>query len=124
MITSVAHIIRNKEHCFKQIFNIQKINRILKVNKTFHYHVVSDGVSMSILYKVRNRVLDQLLTDGVIKHRYEDGFYVYELAIDPNMKTWMAVVRRDIQTGKEVCAQHITINIDKSAIFKFISPFV
>ncbi|RYE17060.1 MAG: hypothetical protein EOP45_16460 [Sphingobacteriaceae bacterium] len=120
----VGHVTSNKEHYFKEIFNMEKINRMLKVNKTFYYHVVSDGVSMSILYKVRQTVLDQLITDGVVKKRYEDGFYVYELAIDPNMKTWMAVVRRDIQTGKEVCAQHITINIDKSAIFKFISPFV
>lgn len=96
-----AHVCQNKEYYFAQIFNMEKINRKLKANKEFHYHVLSDGVSASILYKIRQEIPQQI-DDECTKNRYDDGFFHYELGIDPGMKTWNATVRRNIDTGKEV----------------------
>lgn len=100
---TVGYVCQHKEFYFDQIFNMEKINRMLKANKEFHYHIVTDGVSMSILYKVSKKVLEQMESDGIVKKKYYEGFYVYEIGIDPGMKTWLAVVRRHIDTGKEVC---------------------
>lgn len=99
---TVGYACQHKEFYFGEIFNMAKINRILKTNKRFHYHIVTDGVSASILYKVPKKVLEQMESDNLVKKKYYDGFYVYELGIDPGMKTWLAVVRRHIDTGKEV----------------------
>lgn len=98
-----GEVTSNRNYFFDQIFNMEKINRILKTNKEFHYQIVSDGLSASILYKVPKRVLEQMLNDRIVKERYYSGLYMYELGIDPGMKTWLAVVRRYINTGKEVC---------------------
>lgn len=95
-------IIRDKENYFNQYFNMEHIHRILKANKEFQYSIVCDGVSASILYKVPKNVLEQLESDDIIKKRYEDGHYHYELGIDPGMRTWNATVRRHIASGKEV----------------------
>lgn len=99
---SMEFISRNRQFYFAQYFNMDKINRLLKT-KEFHFHIVSDGISVSILYKVPKRLIQALSNDDLVKKRYMDGFYVYELGIDPGMKTWLAVVRRYIDTGKEVC---------------------
>lgn len=113
----VGFVCQNKEYFFNQIFNMDKIHRILKSNKEFHYQIVSDGVSVSILYKVPKRVLQEMQNDHIVKKRYFEGFYVYEIGIDPGMKTWLAVVRRHINTGKEVCNLVFIV-------FRFISmPF-
>lgn len=101
----VGDITSNKEFYFAQIFNMEKINRILRANKQFHCHIVSDGVSASILYKVPLRVLKELDNDELVKQKYEEGQFIYELGIDPGMKTWNATVRRHIATGKEVFMQ-------------------
>lgn len=95
-------ICQHKEQYFNEIFNIEHINRVLKANKQFRYHVVSDGVSVSILYNVPKNILVQLENDELVRKKYYDGFYVYELGIDPGMKTWNATVRRHIDSGKEV----------------------
>lgn len=100
---NVAYICRSKEFYFNQIFNMQKIRRVLKANKQFRYHIVSDGVSASILYNIPKNVLQKLESDEIVKRKYYDGYYVYEIGIDPGMKTWLAAVRRHIDTGKEVC---------------------
>ncbi|XP_031638848.1 uncharacterized protein LOC116350970 [Contarinia nasturtii] len=92
----------NKEHFWNQIFDFDKINRILKKNKEFHYTIVSNGESVSVLYKLSKQHLQRLLDDDIVRKRYLDGTFVYELGIDPGMKTWNATVRRTISTRKEV----------------------
>ena len=98
----MSYISQHKEFYFDQIFNMDAINRMLKANKQFHYHIVSDGLSASILYKVPKRVIQELQNDNLIKQQYFDGYFQYMLGIDPGMKTWLAVVRRHIDSGKEV----------------------
>lgn len=98
---SCGEIYAEEAYYFNQIFNMDHINRILKTNKTFA-HIVSDGVSVSIVYKVPKRVVENMEADGIVKKKFNEGHYVYEIGIDPGMKTWLAVVRRHISTGKEV----------------------
>lgn len=59
-------------------------------------------LSVSIHYKVKTEALDKLVDAQLVKQLYENGEFVYELGIDPGMKTWNATVRRNIATGKEV----------------------
>ena len=96
------HVIEHHAHFFDQIFNMDHINRILKANKQFRYHILCDGESASVLYNVPTNVLRQLDNDELVRKRYYDGYYAYELGLDPGMKTWNATVRRHIDTGKEV----------------------
>lgn len=96
-----SDIVRNKVRSFAQIFNMEHINRILKANKQFHCHAVSDGMSASILYTVPQNILEQLESDELVKKRYDDGFFIYEIGIDPGMRTFNATVRQ-IDSGKEV----------------------
>ncbi|XP_031634573.1 uncharacterized protein LOC116347906 [Contarinia nasturtii] len=88
----------NKEHFWNQIFDFDKINRILKKKKEFHFTIVSNGESVSVLYKLSKHHLQRLLDDDIVRKRYLDGTFVYELGIDPGMKTWNATVN----TRKEV----------------------
>ncbi|XP_055321799.1 uncharacterized protein LOC129577947 [Sitodiplosis mosellana] len=99
---TVGHVTSksNQAYYFNMIFNMEKINRVLKANKKFE-HILSDGVSASILYSVKKTVVDKLVEDGLVRKRYSDGFYVYELGIDWGMKTWNATVRRRINNDKE-----------------------
>lgn len=100
---TVGHVCQNKAHYFNEIFNMQEINKVLKANKEFHCQVLCDGVSASILYKVKKTVLEQLEKDDLVQKQYHDGGFMYVLGIDPGLKTWNATVRRHIQSGKEVC---------------------
>lgn len=103
---SEKFVSQHKAHYFNEIFNMDHINRILKANKEFRYHILCDGESASLLYNVPTNVLRQLEDDGLVRKRYYDGYYVYELGLDPGMKTWNSTVRRHIDSGKEVkCSQ-------------------
>lgn len=106
---TAGFVCQHKEHYFNQIFNMEYINKVLKANKRFHYLVRSDGVSISILYEVPKNTLEQLENDELVRKRYDDGLYVYELGIDPGMKTWNATVRRHIDSGKEVRYEYDSI---------------
>jgi len=103
-VVNVGYVTSRKEHYFNEIFNMAKIDRVLKGNKKFHHYVLCDGVSVSILYKVPKATIDELVNNDLVKQQYYDGHFVYELGIDPGMKTWNATVRRHIDSNKEVCS--------------------
>lgn len=96
-----GYVCRHKDQFWREYFNFPKINRILR-NKRFNYHIESDGIGVSIHYLVPKNMTKKLIDDDLVRKRYNDGFYSYELGIDPGMKTWNATVRRNIDTGKEV----------------------
>lgn len=50
----------------------------------------------SLLYEVHENILKKLENDELVEKRYFDGFYIYELGIDPGYKTWNPTVRRHI----------------------------
>lgn len=100
---SCREVIELKAHYWNQIFDLRKIFRLGKRKKTFHHGILTDGVSVSILFE-KGKVDDEaLMSKEEIIRKYLNGEFIYELGIDPGMKTWNASVRRTIATGKEVC---------------------
>lgn len=95
-------VTESQQHYWAQIFDLPKIKRLGKRKKQFHYSIVTDGVSVSILYEKKIIDSEAVLSKEEIIRRYLNGEFVYELGIDPGMKTWNATVRRTIATGKEV----------------------
>lgn len=84
------------------LFNIEKIHRIGKSKKCFHYQFVTDSVSVSLLFdRIPTDEPDQNDIDASLREMYEE-YFENEAGIDPNDKTWMAVTRRHIPTGVEV----------------------
>lgn len=96
----------DKSWYWSQVFDMRKINRLGKRKKSFHYQILSDGVSVSILYDVKKEEFKPIDMD-VIRNKYNKGEFVYELGVDPGMKTWNATTRRTIDTGKEVSRIYI-----------------
>ncbi|XP_055320564.1 uncharacterized protein LOC129577480 isoform X1 [Sitodiplosis mosellana] len=95
--------------CWDEIFDMPKIHRLLKSNKRFRPYIASNGQAVSIMYEVPKSHLDRLVDDEIVRKRYRDGVYVYEIGIDPGMRTWNATVRRNIKTGKEVSCILVSI---------------
>lgn len=115
-----SHVCKYKEHFFNEIFDLPKIGRIVKGRKEFRHHIYSDGVGASILYNVTKNELESLVDDGILKKKYLNGEFIYELGIDPGIKTWNATVRRHISTKKEVCMQFLFCFLLK---FRFHNKF-
>lgn len=82
-------------------FDMDKINELVKNKKRFVHQIVSDGVSVTVLYDrpIREAVPPD---DNEIRRLYEAGAFAYELGMDPGMRTWNATVRYDLNTGEEV----------------------
>lgn len=95
----------NRDDCWGSVFDMDKIRRIEgkedNVNrKKFHYQFVSDSVSISLIYtKKKSNSVDNVQK---ISDDYNTNQIIYELGIDPGMKTWNATVRRTVSTNKEV----------------------
>lgn len=101
-------------------FDMQKINRMDKHND-FHWQMVTDGVAVSVLYhepvkknnnnssapttvKSNNNSSTTTTVKNVELRMTEADFLTnkYVIGIDPNDKTFLGVVRRDIISGQEV----------------------
>lgn len=85
------------------IFNMEKMEAIGKRHKQFHSFIVTDSVSASVLYK-KKTVPPTDQTEQILRD-LQMGLIIYELGIDPGLKTWNATVRRTVppRTNKEVC---------------------
>lgn len=98
-----TEITRFKTHYWNQWFDLTKIVRMATRQKQFHYEIVTDGKSVSILYERKKGAgTGATMTKEEIIQKYLRGEFIYEVGIDPGMKTWNASVRRTIATGKEV----------------------
>lgn len=82
-------------------FDMQKILEFVHNKKQFHYQIMTDGVSATILYNKPEEQQERITNEDLLQ-QYRAGLFVYELGIDPGMRTWNATVRRNIQTGEEV----------------------
>jgi hypothetical protein len=60
------------------------------------------------------------MDDESVKRRYYGRSVVYEIGIDPGLRTWNATVRRNIRTGKEVCMHFLFFLSLNQAIVYFI----
>jgi hypothetical protein len=89
-----------RDEMWQHFINFEKIESILKKKRKFLSRIITDGVSATIIFSIPKREFVQL--DENIRRIYLNGFFIYELGIDPGMKTWNATVRRTIATKKEV----------------------
>lgn len=80
-------------------FDVDKINKLAQNKKDFIFQIVSDGVSASIRYG-KPKIPPAELSDDEVREMFGD--FTYATGIDPGMKTWCAVVRRNLNTGEEV----------------------
>ncbi|XP_055317529.1 uncharacterized protein LOC129576435 isoform X2 [Sitodiplosis mosellana] len=96
---------KNTAQWWKHVFNMKKINKIGGRKIKFDCSIMTDSVSVSLMYIKSNRTLDakDLKT---IEDMYRGERFVYELGIDPGVRTWNATVRRTVATGDE---ENITI---------------
>lgn len=92
---------QNPAQWWKYVFDMKKINKIGKRNKTFDCTIVTDSVSVSLMYIKCDRPLTEIDVQK-IKDMYDNERFVYELGIDPGVRTWNATVRRHIATDTEV----------------------
>lgn len=94
----------NLSHCWNRIFNMDKIEKIGKANKTFDFAIVTDSVDVSLCCLKPDRPSREL-TNEQIDNMYENNQFHFVLAMDPGVRTWNATVRKHILSGVEVCTQ-------------------
>lgn len=97
----------NPANFWGYVFDMPKINRIGGRNKRFDCTIMTDSVSVSLIYVKANRALNQIDLER-IRRMYENNEFVYELGVDPGVRTWNATCRRRIATGSEVFQFKIT----------------
>lgn len=90
----------DNEQAWRELFDIHKINR-MGGRKQFHRMILTDGVSVSILYEKPASDTSSISKEE-IKEMLARGDFGNLLGIDPGMKTKNATVRHNIATGKEV----------------------
>lgn len=93
----------NPHRWWGHVFDMRKINRLGKRHKTFDCTIMTDSVSVSLMFIKANRPLVETDVEK-IKEMYRNEQFVYELGIDPGARTWNATVRRHIATNTEVNA--------------------
>lgn len=118
-----AYFRQYKEDLFGMMFNMKKIKRIAKKNKMndFHFQVLTDGVSVSLLFKKPKQKIDNEAADQHLRDLYAEKRVKWEIGIDANVRTYLAVVARDVETGAEVSNKHFLlldkIEADENNIF-------
>lgn len=78
-----------------------KIISQVRNKKQFINQIVSDGVSVTVLYDQPKRETVPPSNEQ-IRQRLSAGEFSYILGIDPGMRTWNAAVRYNYNTGEEV----------------------
>lgn len=89
-----------------EYFNMRKINQLVKFKKNFHYQIMTDGVSASVLYKKQKQKAmskkEEKARNKAQKKQFDEGHFKYIIGVDPGMNTWLAAVRRTVLENKEV----------------------
>ncbi|XP_031620864.1 uncharacterized protein LOC116339238 [Contarinia nasturtii] len=82
----------DRDGLWNLLFDVDKIKQLGKRSKQFHHQSVTNSVSVSVLYTKPERTCNEnvhLQADNLVGKRYVNG-------IDPNEKTWLAIIRRNI----------------------------
>lgn len=99
-----AEFFEDKIDQWNLYFDVEKILELVHYKKEFDCQICSDGVSVSIMYK-KPKVQPVEITDQEVIRRYGSDCldrFIFELGVDPGMRTWNAAVRRNILTSEEV----------------------
>lgn len=86
---------------WNRVFDLDKITKMVHGKKTFDFQILSDGVSVTMLF-TKPKTPEVPVSKEEVLAQYHAGVFFYELGIDPGMRTWNATVRRNIKTGEEV----------------------
>lgn len=100
---TIEQFIKNKSKYWFEHFNKKKFKSMEKKQKKFHYQIVSDGVSASILFNNKNRS-KKLKSDDyidIISEKYSNEEYNLVCGFDPGYKNWLGGVVRDEKNGEE-----------------------
>ncbi|XP_031635522.1 uncharacterized protein LOC116348610 isoform X1 [Contarinia nasturtii] len=81
---------------WNMLFDVGKINKLGK-SKPFHHQILTDSVSISIMYKKPQRQQRPQQTTQANRGPEKLIGKKYIIGIDPNEKSWLTVVRRNIQ---------------------------
>ena len=100
-------------------FDLNKINNLVKYKKQFHYQIVTDGVSVTVLYK-RPEHKECEPSDAEVEQRRANGEFANEIGFDPGMRTYIAGVIYNFFTGREVIFLYIFYQIVINLLFFFI----
>jgi len=85
------------------LFDMDKIDKMGKNWKGFNFQFQTDGVSVSLLFKKKEKPAKYNFPNLLmIFLKYMCCYFVFEIGIDPGDKTWLAAVRRNIATKIEV----------------------
>lgn len=104
-----------------KLFDMDKINQIGGNNKQFDCSIVTNSVSVSINYIKLNCESNEIGLEQ-IKEMYDKCEFVFELGIDPGIKTFNATVRRRIENQTEV-NEHLVKFTYKLLIDYFVCIF-
>lgn len=95
---------RDRHFYWNSIFDMPKINKLGGKKKKFHFRILSDGVSVSLLYD-KEKIESKPINKKEIIDKWHNGDFKYVIGIDPGMNKWHSSVRRTLVTGKEVSNQ-------------------
>lgn len=98
---SKAYFTAHKDEAWKILFDMEKIEKIKRPGHAFNYMILTDGVSASVIYKTPKREI-VASNHQKIQQKLVHKEYKYITSWDPGMKTYLAGVRRNIETGVEV----------------------
>lgn len=85
---------------FDTLFDMDKIRKNGKQHKMFYGQIVTDSVSASVIYERGARAILYCMFSMIMA--WFNNQYKNVIGIDPGDKTWMAAVRRNIQSRVEV----------------------
>lgn len=72
-------------------------------HSSFSFDIVTDGVSATLLYDQPEKPKKtQAEIDQEVRVKYDRGEFGVEIGIDMGMRTYIAAVRTDLDTGSEV----------------------
>lgn len=93
----------DKRALWNIFFDMDKIDKMGKNWKGFNFQFLTDGVSVSLLFKKKEKPAKYNFPNLLmIFLKYMCCYFVFEIGIDPGDKTWLAAVRRNIATKIEV----------------------
>lgn len=115
-----------KDELWNLLFNMDKIRRIGKrLAPYFHFQIVTDGTTASVLFK-KPKKESNFFCLLMVFIKYMLGYFVFEIGVDPGDKTWIAGVRRNIQTKVEVSKyeyildfRYFVFEYNRSIVFVF-----
>jgi len=103
----------HESELWNRMFKMDEIRKLEKNRKEFYFQLLTDGVSVSLLFTKKPKKQFSLPDElKEICEKRKAGDFIFELAIDPNDKTWLAGVRYNIATQVEV-SKHIHTYINK-----------